>query len=92
MATRVAIRVTGSARSVPASVKPSTSGNPMAIQLSMPSKDGASGCQGQPDSASAEKKKAPDIRGLVHLECSSLLAFAESGITPTRISMAELSL
>jgi hypothetical protein len=46
MATRVAIRVTGSARSVPASVKPSTSGNPMAIQLSMPSKDGASGCQG----------------------------------------------
>jgi hypothetical protein len=56
--------------------------------LSMPSKDGASGCQDLPDSANAEKKKAPEIRGLVHLECSSLPAIAESGITPTQSSPA----
>jgi hypothetical protein len=54
----------------------------------MPSKDGALGCQGLPDSASAEKKKAPEIRGLVHLECSSLPTIAESEITPTQSSPA----
>jgi hypothetical protein len=48
-----------------------------ATPLSMPSKDGASGYPVLPASANAEKKKAPEIRGLVHPECSSLPAIAE---------------
>ena len=53
-----------------------------------PSKVRAGHCQPLPDSAAAEKKKAPEIRGLAYIKCSGLLAVASREITPTQSSPA----
>jgi hypothetical protein len=43
------------------------------------------------DIASPDNKKAPEIRGLGHFKCLSLPSIAELEITPTRLSMDELT-